>query len=191
MIGSISIVSCTALAALFPALDGDEQEQVIDPRGQLSGDCLESAPAHFSPLYCRWIGEAPMDFLRVAGKCRAGLAGDVAGGNDVVEMLVQEFRQMLGMLAADRDAALLHDLDRHRVKLGRVDTGAKDFHAPFTDMPDNGLGHLGAGAVVGAQEEEAGRRLVRLGQLVPDLRLRRAVGFSYRGVLGLPGLSEE
>jgi hypothetical protein len=75
---------------MLALLAANEHQQEVDARDQFGGDALERALAHLGPLHRRWIREALMDLLRVAGEDRAILAGEVADGDDVVNALAQE-----------------------------------------------------------------------------------------------------
>ena len=61
----------------------------------------------------------------------------------------------LALLLGDVDAELAHDRDGERMHAGRFRTCALDLEAVSGERTQESLGHLRAGRVVGAEEEDA------------------------------------
>jgi hypothetical protein len=88
------------------------------------------------------------------GKIRTALAGVVADGDDIVEPLLHEAVDGLGLLGPDVDARLRHDLDGQGVEHARLRARARGLDGAAREVAQEPLGHLTAGGVVGADEED-------------------------------------
>ncbi len=89
------------------------------------------------------------------GKKGQSALGVVADGHDEIELLVDELVDLLGAVAADIDADLGHDQNApRRTWPGSVpaENGLETVAVQGVDQP---LGHLGAGRVVRADEQDA------------------------------------
>ena len=98
-----------------------------------------------------------MEARSLAGKIRAPLgARFVAHRHHVIELraalehLVGGFRGVAG----DVDAGLLHHLHHDGVELAGLDASALRFERAAAELVDERFGHLAAGAVVDADEQD-------------------------------------
>src|ERR1035437_3193379 len=102
-----------------------------------------------------WVFEGPVEALRFSGEYRADFVGVVADGDDVIELLTQEFVDGLGAMAGDVDAELLHDGDGFGAHFRGLRAGGKDIKATARFVTPQAFGHLAAGGVTGAQNQDA------------------------------------
>ncbi len=87
---------------------------------------------------------------------RAGFFRVIADRQDVVEVLSGEFVDVLGTMAGDIDAKFVHDLNRFgSYSHCGVDASAEDFEAIAGVVAEQSFGHLAAGGVAGAKDEDA------------------------------------
>jgi hypothetical protein len=125
--------------------------------------------------------------LRVPRKGRAGFARAIAHSHDAVEMDPLELAEVFRVLGLDVDAVLRHGGDRQRMNgLGWLGAGAPGLDPGAAQVTEKALRHLGAGAVVGADEEDARRRPA----LRPHRRPRRPIPFQGRMQFA-PGVREQ
>ena len=89
------------------------------------------------------------------GEQRATLVRVVADRDHIVEVLTGERIQRLGRVPADVDPELAHRLDRQRLHTRFLSSGAEDFEPVAGHVTQQSLGHLAAGRVVRAEEENA------------------------------------
>jgi len=89
------------------------------------------------------------------GDVRTGLAGLVADSDDVIPLPIGQFRNGLSVVLGDVYAHLLHGGDGVGVKAGGVGASAENFYRIAQLLPKESLGHLAAGAIVGAQHQDA------------------------------------
>jgi len=105
----------------------------------------------------RGVFEGPGNAFDVAGEDGAAFGGLlVTNGNDGVVgfVLLEEVEDALGRLAVKIDADLLHDSDDVGVHGPGFYAGAFGLKAVATVFLQEGLGHLAAGGVVDANEED-------------------------------------
>src|SRR5215211_517650 len=131
------------------------------PSNELSFDALsELIPHHPEHLEAFLFGargpgrisKRPVQATLRTGEDGARLVGVVADGDDVVEAFAQVALEGLGLLARDVDPDLTHHLYRLWPDAGRFRTRTRDLEAFPGEIPQQPLGHLGAGRVVGAQK---------------------------------------
>lgn len=101
------------------------------------------------------VREVVVEAVGVAGVDGAGLLGVVADGEDVVEGLVGELVDGFGAVAGKVDAKFGHDADGFRPDEGGSGPGAFDREDVAVVMTEEALGHLAAGGVRGAEDEDA------------------------------------
>jgi len=106
------------------------------------------------PIECRGVRETLMNFFLSARKERTCFLCGITDGNNRLnsppEELIDKFRPVPGDINSD----LYHHLDRHRMDLAFFGSTTENFiavtvlciHVPFR--------HLGAGGVVGADEQD-------------------------------------
>lgn len=98
-----------------------------------------------------------MDALRRAGKNRAPFTARlIADRDDVSEMFAvpELVENALGLRAGNVDADQFHCLYGQRIQLPRFQPGAFRFHLASAEVVQERFGHLAAGAVVNANEED-------------------------------------
>ncbi len=133
-------------------------QEVTNTNYQLISDLPKSrGPDRFRPRDLDWVRDTPVQLSRPFRKHRTYLTHAVAHRNDIMEWLVDELAKVLRLLGADVNAQLGHDADRQRMNLARLAAGTEYRQAMLAALAQNALGHLRAGAVVGAQEEHAPR----------------------------------
>ena len=97
-----------------------------------------------------------MQPLRDPGKDRAFLGVRFIADRDhkiVRFSLLKHVEHAFGFVPGNVDAVLLQDLDDARIEDARLQAGAFNLEKPFPKMNQIRLGHLAAGAVVDAYEE--------------------------------------
>src|SRR3954467_8939048 len=136
----------------------DRLEEEADPALKLGRGALEGGQyLLIAPRLATRIGKAPMDQLRPAGKFRTYLAHAIAEADHVVEALCRELAQVLRPSARKIDAACAHH--PYRVGMQRLGMAARAGRAQRAagGLLGEGLGHLRARAVAGAQEQHPRR----------------------------------
>jgi len=98
------------------------------------------------------IVEAPVDRFS-AREYRAALFGPIADGDHIVKVVVGVDGDVFGGLMRDIDAQFLHCLDAPGMQPLRMGACAECFKPLAPEMPKQTLGHLAAGRIAGAQEE--------------------------------------
>ena len=96
-----------------------------------------------------------MEAFRGSGEDRTGLGGVVADGDHGIEALAAELVEVLGALAGDVDPPPGHLGRGERVDARGLGAGARRFVTLAAERAEDRLGHLRAGAVVGAEEQDA------------------------------------
>ncbi len=99
------------------------------------------------------IIESPVDRLG-ARKERTILLCPIANRNNVVELLVKKLVQALGFLVSDVDSKFIHHLDRTRVQTFRIGSCTRNIVSVAGQLPQDGLGHLAACGIAGANKED-------------------------------------
>ena len=99
----------------------------------------------------RWVRQLP---AKLQAAARWDGAAGVAHGDDDVPALA-DIVDRLALLFGDVDAELAHDRDGQRMDPRRLRTCALDLEAVTGERAQEALGHLRAGRVVGAEEQDA------------------------------------
>ena len=129
----------------------------------LEGD--NAFPEQWRPPVDKPFGLAlPAHHLIPSDKSAVTLIKQIAGENKnnltimalgPMTNLAQVFLDRLGVLARQVIAELLHDLPRIRVNPAGFQPGAVGIEPVAAQAPQEGLGHLAAGGIGGAQEQHA------------------------------------
>lgn len=101
------------------------------------------------------IVNAPMNSLGGARKNRTTLIGMIADGDDVIEIIAQEFFKGLGSLVRNVDAKLAHHRDGLGSNKSRIRAGAENFKAVASEGSEQSFRHLATSGIAGAKEEDA------------------------------------
>ena len=101
------------------------------------------------------VWERPVEPLGRPWECGTGFIGVITDGDHVVEMLTEEFFDVLGSVTGNIDADLLHDFNGNRIDFGWRGAGAFDFELVAAVMAEDPFGHLGAAGVARAENENA------------------------------------
>ncbi len=140
------------------ALYRNPGQEETDAFVELPGGRAEDAQTVFGrAVGCGGVGDAPVDLERAAGEDRAGFPGPVADGDDVIEGPVKELVLALGLLVPNVDVEFLHGPDGIRMDRSGVGPGAEHVDWGDTSAAQQAFRHLGARAVVGAEEQDAQR----------------------------------
>jgi hypothetical protein len=136
----------------------DPLQEERQPGRQLVGGALEGGiGVGVSRAGARRVADAPVDLFGRAGELGADLADAIAEADHVVEALAAELVEMLGSAAGEVDPALAHHAHRVRVQRLRLAAGAQRLDLAPAQALDERFGDLRAGAVAGAEEEDARR----------------------------------
>src|SRR5690349_14683223 len=130
-------------------------------RGELRADLVANAPERSQArLPVAFDGgrvlEAPVDALGRVGENRAALPRVVTDGDDVVESPARELVDRFRAVAGDVDSELLHRLDRLGTDVARARPRARDLERGAAVVAQQPLGHLAAGRVARAENENTG-----------------------------------
>src|SRR5262245_890180 len=105
-----------------------------EPLRNAPGDVVSDAPKEVKAVRVgsclpRWIRAGPVQLLGAPGKQWAALGSRIVECDDIVPALRQEPEHEFRRVAADVDAALVHDPDRQRVSLPPLRAGTLDLEA--------------------------------------------------------------
>lgn len=90
------------------------------------------------------------------GEVGAGFTGLIADGNHIIPVLIGQGVYGFGKVMGDVYADFLHDSHSERMEGGGVSPSAKNLGMTLEIVAEETFSHLAAGAIVGAQDEDAG-----------------------------------
>lgn len=96
-----------------------------------------------------------MESAELAGEDGAVLVGIIADGNDGMDTLGEELVQVFGSMCGGINTDFGEDLNGEGMDIaGRVGAGGVDLEDIAGDLPEDGLGHMGAAGIAGTEDED-------------------------------------
>src|SRR5579872_3919643 len=153
MYRTLTVFGCMCRCILLDGIRVDNVKEKADAKFELGRGALESGIAVLvRSRRRRRIRHAPVDRLGVRGKLRTDFSHAVAERDHVVELLREEFAQMLAATTAKIDSPLAHYSYCVRMQRLGLTTGTENLHIG-RKVPHEGLSHLRPRTVARAQEQ--------------------------------------